>query len=172
MKRRDVFIYLWLGLSLLLNISGMASIVDGLVQWVSFLKDLLGIYQTWIREPISWIVHLVWPPSWPKIPTWALDIFVIWSGLFLAINIANFRAYGESYWTSAVRSEGILKGAAWVVFFFLFAPVIYPTVAAFGHDEDLAQREEAREVLRYYMLLVIAIIVLMFLNWQLKKAGA
>jgi hypothetical protein len=170
-KRRDIFIYLWLVLSLLLNISGIASIVDGFVQWTSFLKDLLSMYQAWIREPISWVVHLVWPSWWPKIPAWALDVFIVWSGLFLAININNVRVYGESYWKSAVDSEGILKGTAGVVFFFLFAPVIYPTVAALGHDEDRREREEARQVLRYYIFLVAMIIVLMFLNWQLKKAG-
>ena len=45
-------VYLWLALSLLLNVSGIASIVDGFVHWASFFKDFLDIYRAWIREPL------------------------------------------------------------------------------------------------------------------------
>jgi hypothetical protein len=162
------FIYVWLALSILINVSGIGSIVDGFVHWVGFFRDFLDIYRTLIHEPISWAAHLIWPSSWPKIPLWAFDVFVIWAGLFLAINIANFRAYGESYWTSAVRAEGVLKGTVWIVVFFLLGPVIYPTVAIFGHDEDREQRGEARQVLTYFILLIATVTVLAFLNWQVQ----
>jgi hypothetical protein len=172
-KRPDLFIYLWLVLTWLLTVSGIASIVQGFVEWKSFLKDLLSIYQASIREPISWVVHLVWPSWWPKIPPWVFDLFVIWSACFLALNIANFRAYGKSVWMSAVRAEGVLKGTAKVAFVVLLMPLMAVVVLAFARNEvDREGREEAREVLKYLIFLVATLIVLMFINWQLKKAGA
>jgi hypothetical protein len=172
-KRRDIVIYLWLVLSALLNISGIASIVDGLVHWTAFLKDLLSIYRAWIREPISWVVYLAWPSWWPKIPAWVFDVFVIWSACFLTLNIASFREHGESVLKSAVRSQGVLKGTAEVAFTVLTMPLMALVVLAFARDEvDREGREEAKEVLTYLILLVATIIVLMFLNWQLKNPGA
>jgi hypothetical protein len=53
--------YLWFALSLLLNVSGIASIVDGFVHWAYFFRDFLDLYRHWIREPLSWAVHLVFP---------------------------------------------------------------------------------------------------------------
>ncbi len=161
------FFYLWFGLSILLNVSGIASIVDGFVHWANFFKDFLDIYREWIREPISWAAHLVWPSWWPKIPPWVFDLFVIWSAFFLARNIWSIRRWGRSAVSIIIedrRGEGIFNLISIFVFFAL-GPLMTP-VASLSDDEE--NRRGAREVLAYFFLLIATVIVLAFLNWQLQ----
>ena len=86
----------WLALSVLLNLTGIASIVDGLVQWAAFFQNIIEFYRTTIRAPIAGLVAVVWPAGWPPIPGWCFDVLIIWSAFFLAKNIANMKTFGRT----------------------------------------------------------------------------
>jgi len=131
------FIYLWLALSMLLNIASIASIVDGFVHWAYFFKDFLDTYRAWIREPISWAVHLVWPSWWPKIPSWVFDLLVIWAAFVFGFNFGVIRNSGRSVFSvmcDSVRDfcYGLIFIAAWP----LLAPLHFRCVCH-GHRLSL-----------------------------------
>jgi hypothetical protein len=155
------FLYLWLALSTLLNISGIASIVDGLVHWVHFFRDFLDIYRTWIREPISWAVHLMWPSWWPRIPKWMFDVFVVWAAFFLAGNICWIRKEGETLVAEIFR-QGVVLG----VIQSALAPLLC-LCASMGYIGTEEAKQNAREIIMYFLLLLTSVVVLAFLNWQL-----
>jgi hypothetical protein len=50
-NKRDFWLYVGLVISGLLNLTGLASIVDGLVTWAHFFRDIIDVYRTVIREP-------------------------------------------------------------------------------------------------------------------------
>jgi hypothetical protein len=160
------FFYGWLALSLLINVSGIGSIVDGFVHWAGFFRDSLDIYRHLIREPLSWTVNLVWPPSWWKIPPWVFDLFVIWSAFFLASNIAVMRESGQ---TIVQRELHIGHGALFrLIIFFLLMPWVICMIS-FSRDDN---GKSSRQILIYVLLLIAVVIVLAFLNWQFQHIGA
>jgi hypothetical protein len=154
---------------MLLNVAGIASIVDGLVHWAAFLKDFLGTYRTWIRAPISWAAHLLWPASWPKIPTWGFDLIVVWSAIFLAANICWLKKFSKTIIGDLINRHGIFAGVlqtviAFVTFpFFLAQSLTIPT--------NVTEKRLATETSIYFLILISAVIVLAFLNWQLRHLG-
>jgi hypothetical protein len=116
------FLYLWLALAMLSNIAGIGSIVDGLVHWVGFFREALDIYRAWIREPLSWAVHVVWPSWWQRIPNWLLDLLVVWSGFFLAGNVYHLKHFRRSIIGAAIHHNGFMKGGSLVARWFVFGP--------------------------------------------------
>jgi hypothetical protein len=62
-SRLGPFAYVSLAVSVLLNVSGIASIVDDVVVWAGFIRDFIDLYRDWIREPILWALHLAWPDA-------------------------------------------------------------------------------------------------------------
>jgi hypothetical protein len=70
-----------------MNILGVASIVGGFVSWAGFLADAINIYHEFLRDPILRVVLHVWPTTWPRIPSWVVDIFVIQSSFFLSYRL-------------------------------------------------------------------------------------
>jgi hypothetical protein len=157
-------LYLWLALSMLLNISGVASIVDGFVHWANFFKDFLDIYRAWIREPISWAVHLVWPSWWPKIPPWVFDLLVIWSAFYFGANVVIVKSHGRSLVSEMFDSvRDFFRGLGG----FAFGPFVLP-LAFFMNAESKAF---AWEWLLYTVAVFATVIVLAFLNWQLQHIG-
>jgi hypothetical protein len=167
-------IYLWLALSVLLNVSGIASIVDGIVHWANFFKDFLDIYRHFIREPISWAVHLVWPSWWPKIPPLVFDIFVIWSACFFAYNMSFIRLNGISLLAGIIQDQHLGIVGIIVVSFACFAVaplailVSIPALFFLSNEKD---RRWTLDVLLYFFILVGAVVVLAFLNWQFQHIG-
>ena len=127
------FFYLWFALSILLNVSGIASMVDGFVHRANFFRDFLDIYRHLIREPLSWTVHLVWSSWWPRIPPWVFDYLVICSGFFFRLNVLNIRHEGGSAVPQISHEMGNAFWAvcrlSWVQFclcFEMLAPIIGP----------------------------------------------
>src|SRR5262245_9235325 len=111
-SRLGPFVYLSLLISVLLNISGMASIVDGFVVWAGFFRDFIDLYRAWIREPILWAMNLFWPASWPRIPGWVADWLCISGSFALATNIDDTLDTGKSVLGSMVEYHGRLRGFA------------------------------------------------------------
>jgi hypothetical protein len=179
LRQRNDLIYLWLVLSYLGSVASISSIVDGLVQWVNFFRDFLDIYHTWIREPISWAVHLVWPTSWFPLPPWVFDLFVVWSAFWVAFNIDCLRFEGGTFWKWAWEDYGpdfeyrgipslfvIILIFYWIVLF-LSLPVV--TICAAFPDNRL--RAICRQTMKTFFFLVASVVALAFLNWQLRHVS-
>jgi hypothetical protein len=163
------FLYLWLALSMLLNVAGIASIVDGLVHWAAFLKDFLGVYRTWIRQPISWAVHVIWPAYWPKIPLWGFDLIVVWSTIFLAANICWLRKFGKTMIVDLVDRHGILAGILQAIIAFVAFPFFL--AQSLTVPRNAMEKGLATQTSMYFLILISAVVVLAFLNWQFRHLG-
>jgi hypothetical protein len=79
------YLILYLALSALLNVLGLASLVEGVVTWAGFLAEVINVYHQFLRDPILRAVMYFWPAAWPKVPSWAIDLFIIQSSFFYFI---------------------------------------------------------------------------------------
>jgi hypothetical protein len=154
---------------MLLSLSGMASIVDGFAVWAGFLRDFVDLYRAWIREPVLGIVHLIWPASWPPIPGWVVDWFCISGSFFFAGNIVKSSSEGRGLLGDQLDSpRGFLPRAAFSIMLGLLIGPLYVLPIAIGALTDWTG---ALRVYLYWLTLLCVFALLMFLNWQLKRAG-
>ena len=173
-NNRDFWLYVGLAISGLLNLTGMASIVDGLVTWAHFFREIIDVYRTVIREPLAYVGNHIWP--FGHIPHWAFDVFVLWSALFLATNIFAQRAEGQTLFgliRSFYREDGLIKASIAAILFTIFLPISLITmflgVAAEGASEKAEHRRGAIDVVQNFLLILALFVVILFINWQLKK---
>jgi hypothetical protein len=164
--RDDFAIYLGLTLALLIGISGTASILDGFVHWTNFFKGLLDIYRASLREPIVWGVQLVWPASWPAISSSAIDLFVVWSAFYLAVNIGDLKINGRTFIRNATAGSGHLEFIAILFFSFVFIPLVVLYIFAFSGKH--MRSNEAKVPLICVVVLMAVVAGLALLNWQLR----
>ena len=177
---RDPILATWLALSVALNVIGMASLAEGTVVWVDFIRQIITVYREVIQEPLRWATELVWPSGWPRIPPAVFDVFVVWSCLFLSMNIALYRATGTTVLSAAL---GHVRGVRSFFVFVLISALMFITLP-FGTLRHLltpneyrynalfpARRETTFSVL-YSLLFVIGLFVLvLFVNYQFKRLG-
>ncbi len=170
-SERNFWLYVGLVISGLLNLTGLASIVDGLVTWAHFFRDIIDVYRTMIREPLAYVGNHIWP--FGHIPHWAFDVFVLWSALFLATNIFSHKRYSKTLFgeiREVYRDGGLIKALSYVLFA-IFLPIIL-IFLPFGLG-DAAERAEyrtvVREILKNFVLILAVFVVMLFINWQLKK---
>ncbi len=166
-SRGHFWIYVWLGVSGLLNLSGMSSIIDGFVVWTKFFRDFIDIYRAMIRQPLAWIGQFIWP--FGPIPGWVFDVFVIWMGLWLAFNIMLYRNQDETIFgvlRRIFRDDGFLRGInALVQWLFLPLTLLYGIGIHRDFDRD------ARDILVNFLLLIATFTLLLFINWQIRQHG-
>ena len=79
--------YAWLALTVILTLTGLASIVDGLIVWADFIAQAIQVYKSTLRDPIAWLVDMAWPKGWPRIPKMVFDVLIIWSAFFTALRL-------------------------------------------------------------------------------------
>ena len=79
--------YVWLGLTVILTLTGLASIVDGFVVWADFIAQIIQVYKSTLRDPIARLVDIAWPQGWPRIPKMAFDLLIVWSSFFTALRL-------------------------------------------------------------------------------------
>jgi hypothetical protein len=163
----DFAIYLALALVLLIGISGTASILDGFVHWTNFFKGILDIYRASLREPISWAVQLVWPALSPVISSRAIDLFVIWSAFYLAVNIGDLKINGKTFIRNATAGSSFLEFIAIAFFSFVFIPLVVLYIFAFSGKH--MKSNEAKVPLIYVVVLIAVVAGLAVLNWQLQR---
>jgi hypothetical protein len=164
--RHDLAIYVGLALALLVGISGTASIVDGVVHWANVFKGFLEIYRVTLHEPIAWVVNLAWPTTWSAIPARAIDLFVVWSAFYLAVNINDLKINGKIFITNATAGSSFLESIAIVLLSFLLIPlVVLYTFACSGRHLN---SNEAKVSLIYVFVLIGVVFGLAFLNWELR----
>jgi hypothetical protein len=81
------YLYASLALSAVMNILGVASIVGDFVTWAGFLADAINTYHEFLRDPILKALLHIWPATWPRVPSWTVDIFIIQSSFFLSYRL-------------------------------------------------------------------------------------
>jgi hypothetical protein len=177
LKQNNFWLYFWLGISGLLNISGMASIVDGLVVWAEFFRNFIDVYRWAVRDPLAYVGNAIWP--FGILPGWVFDIVVLYSGLFLAINIVTYRRVGRTVfgalWTSFRQGD---YGYAVIGLFAvtIFLPLVL-LIFLFGFlienpEERVQNRQGAMETFINFGIIVGLFILILLINWQIKNLGA
>ena len=115
-NRVGPFLYVWLAISVLLNVSGIASILDGFVQWGHFSSDGINQYRVNIREPVSAAFYVLWPTHWARIEGWVFDALVVLAGslmmLVLALPLAMTFRNTTSRWQCCSANAATLKHLA------------------------------------------------------------
>jgi len=107
-KRRKIktrlsknYLFVPLSLSVALNVTGLAGLVDGAVVWIGFFKDAVNLYSEYVRQPLMTATNAVWPPSFPQIPKTAYDFFVVW----LAFGLGNVLSTQFVDWSELYGAE-------------------------------------------------------------------
>lgn len=170
-NKRDFWLYVGLVISGLLNLTGLASIVDGLVIWTHFFRDIIDVYRTVIREPLAYVGNHLWP--FGHIPHWAFDVFVLWSALFLAGNIFGYKRTGRTSFGNAYREHGPIAGFGLVIAAWIFLPILliglFLGIFAEDASEKANHRRQTKDILQNFLLILALFVVILFINWQLKK---
>ncbi len=105
------YLFVPLSLSVALNVTGLAGLVDGVVVWIGFFKDAINLYSDYVRQPLMTATTAVWPPFFPSIPRIAYDLFVVW----LAFGLGNvlstqFVDWSELYGDEWSKKEDFFLG--------------------------------------------------------------
>ena len=194
--------YAWLALTVILTLTGLASIVDGFVIWADFIAQIIHVYKSTLRDPIAHLVDIAWPQGWPRIAKMVFDLLIVWSAFFTALRLFWAR---EGRW---IRKSG--RGRiSWPLAFALGPFVVSYYALIFGrlvnensdamdqemHLHEIGQhelseegfhavrrmreaivdfRDQLRKAIRnlggYYLLITAAFVMLLFINYQIKKA--
>jgi hypothetical protein len=101
------YLILYLALSALLNVLGLASLVEGVVTWAGFLAEVINVYHQFLRDPILRAVMYFWPAAWPKVPSWAIDLFIIQSSFFISYRL--FMAFEKEKYLITFKEVQILQ---------------------------------------------------------------
>jgi hypothetical protein len=162
-KPGDVWLTLSLGILGLLEISAMASIVDGLVTWAQLFSAFIDAYRWAIRDPLASAGNAIWP--FGAIPGWLFDVFVLWASLFMTFTMI-WRLHGQLVFREVrviYRDDGF--GAASLVAFNLILFPIMLVAAYMGGRAGAGTRSVLRNFVRIFGLFILILLV----NWQLKK---
>lgn len=154
----------WIVLQALLQLGSIASLVDGVVEWYGFLANIVSLYRAVIRDNVVLLFSLIGI----VLPGWIADVFVIWSVFFLTVNITGAWHEGRVF-LSFLRQRYTLLGAIAVLPFYYFVLPFYVMRQVFSQDER--KRRIAWEVIANIGALMFLLVLLLFVNQQLKKGG-
>lgn len=119
--------------SITLNITGLASLVDGFVTWVGFFGEVVQLYEFLIRQPLIHIVNFVYPFSWPRIPLWVFDIAILWTTFGLSTQLMIKFGYDDirNVFSTISNDNDIdfSKSKAWVAF--ILEPAMFIVLAGY-----------------------------------------
>ena len=90
------FFYVWLPISTLLNVVGLASICDDLIAWTGIIREYLDFYQYYIRSPVQSALSRIWLDFFVEMPSWFADYFVILSTYLTALTLHSLAEKEES----------------------------------------------------------------------------
>ena len=137
------YLVMWLALSMMLNILGIASIVDGAIVWAGFAAEIIATYHKFLRQPLLHAMQFFWPTSWPTIPPWAADILIVQSSFFISFRL--FMAFEKERYLIVFQQVKILQP----FLIFLFGPIVpffqLLRLQRKGRYETRLAREEARQ---------------------------
>lgn len=156
----------------------MASLVDGFVVWAKFFQEFIDIYRALVREPLVWAFHQIWPSAWPRVPKFFFDLLVIWSGLFIGINIALFRATGktllEDAWShvKGVRSFFIFLFISLLMFISIPFGMLRATLDLRNYRNNILfpERPKSNKLVAQSIAFVFsAFVLLLFINFRINR---
>jgi hypothetical protein len=113
------YLIIYLILSAVLNILGIASLVDGVVSWAGFAAQIITTYRAYFREPILHFLIFFWPSGWPRIPGWVIDILVIQSSFFISYRL--FMSFEKRKFGNVFKELKISKHG---IFYFIGGPIV------------------------------------------------
>ena len=103
-------------------------------------------------------------------------MFVLWSALFLASNIFQYKDVGQTLFgtlQSVYREGGLISAFATAIAFTIFLPIILIATffGLFADDasEKADHRRQIKDILQNFLLILAVFVVILFINWQLKK---
>ncbi len=150
-----LYLVIYLALSAILNILGIASLVDGVVSWAGFAAQIVATYRAYLREPILHVVIFFWPNNWPRIPGWVIDILIIQSSFFISYRLFmafETRKFGNVFKELKISTLGIFHflGGPIVPFFQLLRVVrIAKRELRMARGEAIAGQAAQRQIRRY-----------------------
>jgi hypothetical protein len=170
----------WLGLSIALNILGIASIAEDTLKWKSFLASLLYFYRRYITDVIHYLLSLIWPETWLfPLPYAISDLFVIMAGFFAAANFYTIQTEGtsvvERVWSTHCNKGAFVARSAClvlrVVSLYIFGPLIYLRALVTGPTRihhALGFVFCPAQIVRYYLVLLAGVGFLIFILSQFE----
>jgi hypothetical protein len=168
----------WLGLSIALNILGIAGIAEDTLKWKSFLANLLYYYRRYVTEVIYNFFSLIWPDFlWFPLPYAVSDLLVLMAGFFAAANFYTIQTEGmsviERVWKAHCNKGGfIARGACLIVSIgglYILGPLIYLRALITGPKRIhrvLGFVFSPAQIMRYYLILLIGAGILIFILLQ------
>jgi len=171
------------------GVFGLASIVDAAKVWVGFIREVVQLYQDWIRVPLYNAILMVWPAAWPVPSRIWVDVAIIWTSFFAAANYHIIREEGRNVVSHIYTNENnmmasrpmvLLRTTIKVATIFLLGPVLYPMLAIAnyrrgGGKDDIVMTDwivmKPREILKYVFQQVAVILFLLFISYQMKQQG-
>jgi hypothetical protein len=172
--------HVWLGLSIFLNILGIAGIAEDTLKWRSFLANLFSYYRHYVTEPIYTFVSAILPPflQFP-LPYVVSDLLVLMAGFFAAANFYTIQTEGESVtrrvWKTHCNEGGFIVRSACLVVsvsgLYVLGPLIY--LRALITDRTRIHRVlgftfSPKQIMRYYLFLVLGAGFLIFIFSQFE----
>lgn len=171
-----------LAISILLSVSGLASIVDGFYRWGLFFTDLIDIYRYWATFLFLPLEDLL---RWMGLsfPDWVRDVIVVWCALG-GVGARGYFYIGQHFfsWLDRPLDQGIKE----ITITFLLLPpaiILVPLLFLINHvfvqAEKLIRGQEypsfhlfisELEVFKYFIWVVLIgfgpLILAMFIDWQ------
>src|SRR5258705_1397782 len=126
--------------SRILGVLGLASIVESAKIWAGFLREVVTLYQQWLRQPLHDTMLLLWPSAIPLPPKYAADVFLVWACFFAAANYHVMREGGKGLFRyqlarashNPMRSilSSYLEAIARTIILFFIGPPLFLFLAA------------------------------------------
>lgn len=172
--------HVWLGLSIFLNILGIAGIAEDILKWRSFLANLFSYYRRYVTEPIYNFFSAILPDflQFP-LPYAVSDLLVLMAGFFAAANFYTIQTEGESVikrvWKTHCHEGGFIARSACLVVsvsgLYVLGPLIYLRALIISRrriHRVLGFAFSPVQIMRYYLFLVIGAGFLVFILYQLE----
>jgi hypothetical protein len=166
----------WFAISLAFNLLGIAGVAEDALKWKSFLFSILVYYRRYITDPVHDALAWLWPFSFP-LPYAVSHSVVLMAGFFAAANFYTIQTEGTSVidrlLTNHCREGGLVaRGACLVssvIALYVLGPIIY--LRAFFSGPRRIHRVLGfvfcpAQVLRYYVILVVSAVSLIFILSQ------
>jgi hypothetical protein len=158
------WLYLWLAISVIGNIIGLSSLVEGVVTWAAFFKDIIDLYREYIRGPIAFIGNHLWP--FGKIPGWVFDFLIVYLLFYISANIASILRYKKSFISSLVEQIGHRRIILITVLVFLpFHDIVIFFLQLFKINKTVD--EDVYITMSIVGIILIIFIILLFINYQI-----
>ena len=101
------FLAVYIAISGLLNVLGLASIAEGFVTWSGFVVEIIGVYHRYLRDPIFTVIVHFWPVAWPKLPVWVVDLFIIQTSFFISYRL--FMVFEKQEYRNIFQATRVLQ---------------------------------------------------------------